>query len=159
MRSPVITAHVPEVHTDFILVGIATQWGMVGAVAVLGLLSILVCRCVSSALNAASGFQSLLALALATLIGIQAALDFGWHVASRAVDRAHGSSCFLWRNVDDSYSFCARRRRWHRNIRRQGIVNHRWAVHDVCGTGAASPGIASGSEALRSLRTPLYTRK
>jgi cell division protein FtsW (lipid II flippase) len=77
VSNPVITAHVPEVHTDFILVGIATRWGMVGAVAVLGLLSILVCRCVSSALNADSRFQSLLALALATLIGIQLLLILG----------------------------------------------------------------------------------
>lgn len=77
VRSPALAARVPEVHTDFILVGVATQWGLVGAVAVLGLLSILVCRCVFAAVNAATGFRSLLALALATLIGIQVLLILG----------------------------------------------------------------------------------
>ena len=72
--SPGLAARVPEVHTDFILVGIATQWGLLGAVAVLALLSVLVCRCVSAALNAASDFHSLLALAIATLIGSQVLL-------------------------------------------------------------------------------------
>ncbi len=74
VSNPVMTARVPEVHTDFILVGVATQWGLAGAVAVLGLLSVLVCRCAHAALRAASGFHSLLALALATLIGIQVIL-------------------------------------------------------------------------------------
>jgi cell division protein FtsW (lipid II flippase) len=77
VRSPALAARVPEVHTDFILVGVATQWGLVGAVAVLGLLSILVCRCVFAAVNVATGFRSLLALALATLIGIQVLLILG----------------------------------------------------------------------------------
>ena len=77
VSNPVMTARVPEVHTDFILVGVATQWGLVGAVAVLGLLSILVCRCAYAALKAASGLESLLALALTTLIGIQLLLILG----------------------------------------------------------------------------------
>ena len=67
-------ARVPEVHTDFILVGIATQWGVLGAVAVLGLLSVLICRCVFAAMIAASGFRSLSALAIAILIGTQVLL-------------------------------------------------------------------------------------
>jgi cell division protein FtsW (lipid II flippase) len=73
----VMTARVPEVHTDFILVGVGTEWGLIGAVAVLGLLSVLVCRCAFAALNAASGLHSLLALALATLTGIQVILILG----------------------------------------------------------------------------------
>jgi cell division protein FtsW (lipid II flippase) len=74
---PALAARIPEVHTDYILVGVATQWGLIGAVAVLALLSVLVCRCVSAALNAVGGFQSLLALAIATLIGIQVLLIVG----------------------------------------------------------------------------------
>jgi cell division protein FtsW (lipid II flippase) len=73
-RSPVLSARVPEMHTDFIFVGVASRWGLLGAVAVLALLSVLVCRCVSAALNAASGFRSFLALAIATLLGIQVLL-------------------------------------------------------------------------------------
>jgi cell division protein FtsW (lipid II flippase) len=77
VRSPAFAARVPEVHTDFILVGVATQWGLVGAVAVLGLLSMLVCRCVVAAVKSSSGFHSLLALALASVIGIQVLLILG----------------------------------------------------------------------------------
>ena len=73
-RSPGMAARVPEVHTDFILVGVATQCGLLGAVAVLALLSVLVCRCVSAALYAPSRFLSLLALAIATMIGSQVLL-------------------------------------------------------------------------------------
>ena len=123
----------------------------------LGLLSILVCRCAYAALNAASGFESLLALALTTLIGIQAAVDLGGHVASRPIDRAHGTSCFLRRNVDDCYSFCARRRRWPRNIVCQRVVND-WPAVRAVGAAVAYPMIVTGREALRSLQTPLYTR-
>jgi cell division protein FtsW (lipid II flippase) len=68
---------VPEVHTDFILVAVATQWGWVGAVAVLALAGILVCRCVAAALRAADGFRSLLALGIAALLGIQVLLICG----------------------------------------------------------------------------------
>jgi cell division protein FtsW (lipid II flippase) len=77
VRGPSLATRVPEVHTDFILVAVATQWGLVGAVAVLAMQSVLVCRCVYAAVNAASGFHSLLALALATLIGIQVLLIVG----------------------------------------------------------------------------------
>jgi cell division protein FtsW (lipid II flippase) len=69
--SPALATRVPEVHTDFILVGVATRWGMLGAVAVLALLSVLVCRCVAAALIAARGFRSLMALVIATLVGTQ----------------------------------------------------------------------------------------
>jgi cell division protein FtsW (lipid II flippase) len=70
-------ARVPEVHTDFILVAVATQWGWVGAVAVLALAGILICRCVAAALRTADGFCSLLALGIATLLGIQVLLICG----------------------------------------------------------------------------------
>jgi cell division protein FtsW (lipid II flippase) len=75
--SPIVPARVPEVHTDFILVGVASQWGLTGAVAVLALLCVIVCRCVSAALNATNGLRSLLAMAMATLIGVQVLLISG----------------------------------------------------------------------------------
>jgi cell division protein FtsW (lipid II flippase) len=68
---------VPEVHTDFILVAIATQWGWLGAMAVLALAAVVVCRCVAAALRAADGFRSLLALGIAALLGIQVLLICG----------------------------------------------------------------------------------
>jgi cell division protein FtsW (lipid II flippase) len=74
---PALAARVPEVHSDFILVGIATQWGWSGALAVLVLVSIIVCRCVAAALHAADGFRSVFALAVAALFGIQVLLICG----------------------------------------------------------------------------------
>src|SRR5215212_4487582 len=70
-------ARVPEVHTDFILVAIATQWGWVGAVAVLALASVIICRCVAAALRATDGFCSLLALSISALLAIQVLLICG----------------------------------------------------------------------------------
>ena len=74
---PTLAARVPEVHTDFILVGVGSQSGWIGAVAILVFASILVCRCVAAALHAADGFRSLLALAIAALTGIQVLLISG----------------------------------------------------------------------------------
>jgi len=70
----VFAARVPEVHTDFILVAVASQWGWSGAVAVLALSGIIVCRCVAAALRATDGFRSLLALGVSALVGIQVIL-------------------------------------------------------------------------------------
>jgi cell division protein FtsW (lipid II flippase) len=70
-------ARVPEVHTDFILVAVATQSGWVVAVAVLALAGIIVCRCVAAALRAEDGFRSMLALGIAALVGIQILLICG----------------------------------------------------------------------------------
>jgi cell division protein FtsW (lipid II flippase) len=74
---PTPAARVPEVHSDFILVAAASLWGWAGAVAVLALASIVVCRCVAAALHAEDGFRSLLALAIAALFGIQVLLICG----------------------------------------------------------------------------------
>ena len=74
---PTLAGRVPEVQTDFILAGVATQWGWQGALAVLGLASIMVCRCVAAALHTTDGFRSLLALAIAALSGIQVLLICG----------------------------------------------------------------------------------
>ena len=43
----------------------------------LALLCVIVCRCVSAALNAGNGLRSLLAMAMATLIGVQVLLISG----------------------------------------------------------------------------------
>lgn len=75
---PVISAgSVPEVHTDFILVGIGSQFGLLGALAMLTLVCVLVCRCILAALRCRGGFEGLVALSLAALIGIQAMLIVG----------------------------------------------------------------------------------
>ena len=68
---------VPEVHTDFILVGVATQFGWAGALAVLVLAGVLVCRCALAALRAGDGFRSLLVFSLSALLGIQVVLIAG----------------------------------------------------------------------------------
>jgi cell division protein FtsW (lipid II flippase) len=68
---------VPEVQTDFILIAVATQWGWAGAVAVLTLAGVIICRCVAAALRATDGFRSLLALSISALLGIQVLLICG----------------------------------------------------------------------------------
>ena len=75
--SPAMTTRVPEVHTDFILVGVAALWGWLGAVAVLALGATIVCRSVAAAMNAADGFRALLALTIAILVGLQILLIGG----------------------------------------------------------------------------------
>jgi cell division protein FtsW (lipid II flippase) len=77
LGSPTMAAGVPEVHSDFILTGIGSQWGWIGAMAVLGLASVIVCRCVAAALRAPDSFRSLLAFAVAALSGIQVLLICG----------------------------------------------------------------------------------
>jgi cell division protein FtsW (lipid II flippase) len=68
---------VPEVHTDFILVAIAAEWGWAGAAAVLTLVGILVCRSFAAALGTPDRFRSFVTLGIAALLGIQALLICG----------------------------------------------------------------------------------
>ena len=68
---------VPEIHTDFMLVAVGSQFGWAGALAVLTLAGILVCRCALAALRASDGFRALLALSLCGLFGIQLILIVG----------------------------------------------------------------------------------
>ena len=70
-------ATVPEIHTDFILVGVGSLFGWLAALAVLALAGVLVCRCALAALRAPDGFRSLVALSVAALIGIQVLLIAG----------------------------------------------------------------------------------
>ena len=68
---------VPEIHTDFVLVAVASQIGWTGSLAVLVLAGILVSRCALTALRAPDGLRSLLAFSLTALIGIQLILIIG----------------------------------------------------------------------------------
>jgi cell division protein FtsW (lipid II flippase) len=68
---------VPEVHTDLILVAIGNEFGWLGTIGTLAMLSILVCRCASIALRAGSGFAPLLILSVAAILGIQIILIVG----------------------------------------------------------------------------------
>ena len=121
--SPIVPARVPEVHTDFILVGVASQWGLTGVVAVLALSCVIVCRCVSAALNAAEWFSLLAGDGDGHVDRCSGAVDFGWHVEGLATDRAHRSTRFIRWNVDGRHSICTRDRGRPRNIRRQRIMN------------------------------------
>ncbi|GIW04759.1 MAG: cell cycle protein [Thermomicrobiales bacterium] len=68
---------IPEVHTDFILAAIGEELGLLGAVAVLALYAALVMRGLVIALRARGGFLQLLAVGLASTLGIQAILIAG----------------------------------------------------------------------------------
>ena len=76
-RLPPRIGAVPEVHTDLILVAIGNQFGWLGAVGTLALLSLLVCRCVSLALRTGTGFAPLLILSVAAILAIQIILILG----------------------------------------------------------------------------------
>jgi cell division protein FtsW (lipid II flippase) len=74
-RAP--TAGVPEVHTDLILTAVGTHFGLLGALAVLALAGLLVCRCLLAAMTARDGFSSVLALSIGVLLAIQIVLIAG----------------------------------------------------------------------------------
>lgn len=65
---------VPVAHSDFIFAAIAEEWGVVGGVGLLGLLSVLVGRGLRLAARARDAFAALLAAGLAVTLGLQAAL-------------------------------------------------------------------------------------
>lgn len=68
---------VPEVHTDFILIGLGSQFGLMGTLAILGLTAIVILRCAINATRAPHGFGALLSVSLAALLGIQVILIVG----------------------------------------------------------------------------------
>ena len=68
---------VPEIHTDFILAGVAAVFGASVALAVLALAGVLFCRCVLASLRCHDGLRALLVLSLTALIAIQVALIAG----------------------------------------------------------------------------------
>ncbi len=68
---------IPVVHSDFIFASLAEEWGLVGALAAVGLMAVLVLRGLRIAADAAGTFGQLLASGLATVLGVQAFLILG----------------------------------------------------------------------------------
>ena len=63
---------IPAVHTDFVYAALIEEYGMVGGIALLGLLAILVQRGIKIAQRSKSPFETFLAGGLSTLLAIQA---------------------------------------------------------------------------------------
>lgn len=76
-RNGAAAARVPEVHTDFALIGIGSQLGLLTAVAVIALSAVIILRCLINALSAPPGFAMLLAFSLSALLAIQVLLIAG----------------------------------------------------------------------------------
>lgn len=64
--------YVPEPHTDFIYAVIGEEWGLVGAMAVLGLFGVFLWRGVRLSLRAQDGFGCFLGLGLTAMVVCQA---------------------------------------------------------------------------------------
>jgi cell division protein FtsW len=69
--------YLPEVHTDFILAGIAEELGLVGVLAILGAFAAFVWAGVRIARRAQEPFAALVAIGMTSLIGIPAAINAG----------------------------------------------------------------------------------
>jgi cell division protein FtsW (lipid II flippase) len=68
---------IPVAHSDFIFAALAEEWGLVGVLAVVGLLAVVVFRGLRAAAECPNLFGQLLASGLATLVGLQALLIMG----------------------------------------------------------------------------------
>lgn len=68
---------VPATHTDFIFSAVAEEWGLIGALALIGLIAALVGRGLRSAGRAADSFHVVLATGLAAGLGLQSILIIG----------------------------------------------------------------------------------
>lgn len=66
-----VPGYIPEVYTDFIYAAIAEELGFLGALAILVVFVILVFRGLRIALRCPGAFEQLLALGLASLLGLQ----------------------------------------------------------------------------------------
>lgn len=70
-----VPTYVPVVHSDFVFVAIAEEWGLVGTLAVVACLAIVVLRALHIATqNSQHPFRSLLAVGIGISIGIQSLL-------------------------------------------------------------------------------------
>jgi cell division protein FtsW len=69
--------YLPEVHTDFILAGIAEELGLIGVLVVLGAFAAFVWAGVRIAQRAQEPFAALVAIGMTSLIGIPAAVNAG----------------------------------------------------------------------------------
>jgi cell division protein FtsW len=67
--------YLPYPHTDFIFSVLGEQWGLIGALVVLGLVAALIWRGVRVAMAAGDPFASLLAIGLTASIGVYALLN------------------------------------------------------------------------------------
>jgi cell division protein FtsW (lipid II flippase) len=70
-------ASVPEVHTDMMLIAVGSHLGWLGAVAVLALGIVLLCRSMLAAFRCRSGVGPFVALSITALLGIQFLLIVG----------------------------------------------------------------------------------
>jgi cell division protein FtsW len=71
-------AYIPVIHSDFIFAAIAEEWGLIGITGVIALLATLVMRGLYTAsLQRGRPFQTLLAVGLSLLIGIQSLMIMG----------------------------------------------------------------------------------
>lgn len=71
---------VPEAHTDFIFAIISEEFGLIGALLVMGLFALLIWRAFATAVLAhrvRKNFASLLAYGIGTWLGIQSLINFG----------------------------------------------------------------------------------
>jgi rod shape determining protein RodA len=73
-------AYVPEQRTDFIFTAIAEEMGFVGAIAVLALFSLLLWRCIRTAMLSKDLFGTLAATGVATMLGFQLFVNIGMTV-------------------------------------------------------------------------------
>ncbi len=71
---------IPAVHTDFVYAAVVEEFGIVGALALLGLLAFLVQRGLRLALRTSSPFESLLAAGIAALLALQTWVIVGGNV-------------------------------------------------------------------------------
>jgi len=69
--------YLPEPHTDFILSIVAEELGLVGILTVILLFAVLIIRGMKIALDASDLYSSYLALAISSLIGLQALINMG----------------------------------------------------------------------------------
>jgi len=69
--------HIPEVQTDYVFSAIGEELGLLGSLAVLALFLILVMRGFAIGLRAQDGFARLVAVGMATIIGLQTIIIVG----------------------------------------------------------------------------------
>ncbi|HRE29437.1 MAG TPA: FtsW/RodA/SpoVE family cell cycle protein, partial [Anaerolineales bacterium] len=68
---------VPLAHSDFIFSALSEEWGLSGALAMIGLQALLAARGLHAAARAQSAFDRLLAIGLTTLSALQTVLIVG----------------------------------------------------------------------------------
>ncbi len=68
---------VPVAHTDFIFASVVEEWGLLGSLALIGLLALIVARGLRTAARSRDSFGTILAAGLSVSIGLQAILIMG----------------------------------------------------------------------------------